>query len=602
MVSGTDSVGWQVRGGSVEEALANGHRLLDLNPAVALEQAEALLRTGPDARAFRLAAAAQRRLGETKNAEDAELAGIRASFRSQELERAALAHEEGDFWEAKAIAEDFLRSNPGDLLGLTIAADAAIELWELDTAEVAIRTVLDRAPAFLRASMLLAKVLMRQARLKEAISVLDEIIGRKPNNGDVLAHLAQLLVEAADIERAVVVDEKLLSLDDRNCDRWIHVAQHLRILGRTEEARNAFRQALAIDQGRGAAWWGLANYYPSTLNESDEEIIRKALVARAGSSDEAPLHLALGILADRQNAHSKAMSHFTAGKRLLLAAHPYDPERVTGEVDNSIAVYTPEFYAKRAAFGASETSPIFIVGMPRSGSTLVERVLGRHSAIEAAGELPILPRLAEQLRHQARNSGGVANLVASMSREELLDLGQRYLERATEFRRSDKPFFTDKLHLNWLHVGLIRLVLPRAKIIDVRRGALDCCWSNFKLLFAEGHPAANDLEHIGRFYRDYVRLMAGIGTAAPGGVLSVRYEDVVSDISAQTRRMLDFLELPFEADCIDFHLSTDAVATASSEQVRQPLYDRAVDSSKPYGPWLGTLREALGPIAKAYRQ
>jgi hypothetical protein len=282
------------------------------------------------------------------------------------------------------------------------------------------------------------------------------------------------------------------------------------------------------------------------------------------------------------------------GKALQASRYPYDPKAITTGVDKLIEVFSPDMFASRAAAGAPDDSPIFIIGMPRSGTTLLERILSRHSHIEACGELPIMPRLHERLRSENKS---YPECVADLTDDQITTLGRSYIERTRDYRMSDKPRFIDKLNTNWFHVGLLRLMLPNAKFIDLRRNALDCCWSNFKMLFADGHIASNDQRGIGRYYRDYVRLVENIGAAAPGAILHVRYEDLVDDIEGQTRLILDFLGLDYDPDCIDFHLSTSAVATPSSEQVRRPINRDSIGSAEPYREWLGPMIEELGEFA-----
>lgn len=583
--------------GSFEQALANGRSFLQQHPADALKQAEILLRTGPDPRAFRLAAAAYRRLGRPQEAESAELAGIQASFRDRELESAAVAQHEGRVQEAKAITKRFLKREPDDLLALTLAAEAAIGLWELKRAEELLRKVLSRAPTFLRASILLATCLTSQVRPREAIAVLEEVVARKPNNPAALTKLTQLRVEVGDVDQALILQEKLVALEPALPGPRIELAQLHSIAGRRGAAIDALRQALKMDTGLGGAWWSLTNYFPDDITERDEQAIRGALARPTGTLEEGALHLALGLIADRAGSRENAFDHFKTGKQICLANQPYDPTPITGAVDHVISTFTPEFYQSRSGSGWADASPIFILGMRRSGSTLVERILGRHSAIEATGELPILARLAEGARRRA-DSANYAVLLGSLTDVEAARLGEQYVRASGDYRRSDKPRFIDKNNLNWMQIGLILIALPRAKIIDLRRNALDCCWANFKMLFTSGFPAANDLGHIGRFYRDYVRLFEAMHRAAPGRILQVPYEEVVEDIEAATRRILQFLELPFEAECLDFHLSTDPVATASSEQVRRPLNREGIGSAEPYRPWLGPLIDELGPLAE----
>jgi len=586
-----------VRSGSFEEALANGLRLLGEDPGAALKQAEALARLKQDARVFRLAAAACRKLGLKADAEGAELGAIQASLAQPEMKRAALAEAEGNSADALAIARQFLQANPGDLLAMTVIAEASINLWDLEQAEQGLRAVIRRAPTFLRASMLLATCLIKQVHLGEAIAVLDEVSARKPTNVPVLTFLAQSRATVGNIDEAASIYEKLLSLDPRRVEWWVVLGQHHRALGRRERAICAFRQALSIEPFNASAWWTLTNYFTREVDDKDAATIDKALTEQVGSPQEGSLHLALGLTADRDGKYAEAFDHFAEGKRIRLAHQPYDPDRVSAGVDSVIELFTPDFFERRKTAGWQDASPIFIVGLPRSGTTLVERILGRHHLVEGAGELQIIPRLAEVARRKADDPEDYAAMLETLADPQLAWVGRRYVEASHDFRRTEKPLFIDKANLNWMQIGLILLALPNAKVIDVRRGALDCCWANFKMLFAEGYPAANDLRHIGRFYRDYVRLFDGMHVAAPGRILAVRYEDVVDDLEGQTRRMLDFLGLDFEPQCLDFHLAVGAVATASSEQVRQPLNRKGIGSADPYRQWLGPLIEELGPLA-----
>lgn len=582
---------------SFEETLAEAQELLDRDPSAALKLAESLVRLKNDPRVFRLAAAACRKLGYKADAEGAELGGIQAGLEEPEMKRAALAEAEGNSAEAVQIARQFLEANPDDLLALTVIGEGLANLWELEEAEETFRTILERAPTFLRASTLLANCLIKQVRMGDAIAVLDRVVARKPSNVPALSLLAQSLATTLKVEDAAAIQERLLALNPREVEWWIQLAQHYRALGRRDGAIGALRQAVSIEPFNGGAWWTLANYFPAEVEERDAETIRTGLTAQPGNPHEGSLNLALGLIADRDGRYEEAFGHFVEGKRICLANQPYDPDPVSAGVDALIERFTPEFFERRKSAGWQDSSPIFIVGMPRAGTTLVERILGRHHAIEGAGELLIIPRLAEVARRKAEDSEDYAAMLEILADPQLAWVGRRYIEASADFRRTDKPMFIDKANLNWMQVGLILLALPNAKVIDVRRNALDCCWANFKMLFAEGYPAANDLRHVGRFYHDYVRLFDAIHVAAPGRILPVRYEEVVEDIEGQTRRILEYLGLQFEPQCLDFHLSTGAVATASSEQVRQPLNRKGIGSAEPYRRWLGPLAEELGALA-----
>jgi len=587
----------QIRSGSFEEALANGQRLLDRDPASALKQAETLIRIRRDARVFRLAASACRKLGMTAEAERAELGGIETSFAERELEAAAIAEAEGKSSEARSLSLAFLDRRPDDLLAMTLAAESAISMWELDEAECMLRRVIERAPTFLRALMLMVKCLKRQSRPMDAIAIAEGIIARKPDNLPALTNLTQLRSEVGDLDKAIEASERILAVEPGEADRWVHHAHHLRVLGSKGEAQQSFRRALELKPHSGAAWWGLANYYPSDVTDSDLQLMREGLGSVAGTQEEATLNLAIGLVAGQRGDFEESFGHLSAGKRLRLEAFPFDPDTASASVDDAKRAFTSEYFEKWCSLGSSNETPIFLIGMHRSGSTLVERILGQHSQLEGAGELPILPRLLKGFHRELDQTGSFEAKLASISPAAMKALGDRYVSRSADYRKTDKPHFIDKLNFNWMHLGFIRSALPNAKIIDVRRNALDCCWANFKMLFTEGHPASNDLRHIGRFYRDYVRFVDSIDEASPGSILKVRYEDVVDDLEVQTRRMLDFLGLEFEPACLDFHLSTGAVATASSEQVRQPLNRKGIGSAEPYRQWLGPLIEELSSLA-----
>jgi tetratricopeptide (TPR) repeat protein len=580
-------------------AVSEVARILEQDASGALERAETFLRSYPDPRLFRLAAEACRRLGLQGDAISAELAAIQAGLADAELGRAAAAQSEDRSSDALAILEPFLKRHPDDLLALTIAAEAEITLWHLDVAEAKLRSVLTRAPSFLRASMLLTTCLIRQVRARDACDLLDQVVARKPNNATALTRLAQLRAAVRDVEQSIALHERLVALEQDRPERWVDLAHQYRIVGRRHDAVRAFREALALDPFNSAAWWSLANYFASEIHEQDESAISVALEQNRGAGAESGLQLTLGLIKDRKKEHEQAFKLLVAGKKALFDRQPFEPDSLSLAVGEVIQTVTPEFYRRRSAAGWPDSSPIFIVGMPRSGTTLVERILGAHSAIEAAGELPIFQRCADLYRHQVARPESYAAVIEGISDPKLTSLGELYTAASQDYRHSDKSRFTDKSNLNWMHVGLILIAFPNARIIDVRRNAVDCCWANFKVFYPEGFPEANDLYHVGRFYAEYVRLMDAMTLVAPDRILNVRYEDVVDDIETATRRMLDFLEVPFERACLDFHLSADAVATPSSEQVRQPINRKGIGSAAPYRQWLGPLIEALGPLADA---
>jgi Sulfotransferase family len=312
-----------------------------------------------------------------------------------------------------------------------------------------------------------------------------------------------------------------------------------------------------------------------------------------GDEDRFHLHFALGKAREDLNQVEAAFAHYEEGNRLRRAELGYDPAETRAEVDAAIAAYTPSFLAARAAHGSRAPDPIFILGMPRAGSTLIEQILSSHSMIEGTMELPDIPAIAARLASEGRSP-------ADLGAEEAAALGEEYLKRTRVQRKTDKRYFIDKLPNNWAHVGLIHLILPNAKIIDARRHPLACCFSNFKQHFARGQAFSYGLEDMGQYYADYVRLMAHFDRVLPDRVHRVIHEALVEDQEDQTRGLLAYLNVPFEAECLRFWENDRAVRTASSEQVRQPIFKGGSDQWQAFDPWLGPLKTVLGPVLEAY--
>ena len=511
---------------------------------------------------------------------------LRAAVEAQKLGRSV---------EAKTLAGEWLKRNPDDALALTILASTAIDLRRPIEAEHLLRRALDLAPGLLQARIHLARSLEDQSRLSEAIAILKEVTRNDERSLPALTFLAHLQRELGKFGESAETFEGLLKWRPDDPNLCVGYAETLRFIGRKADSEHAFRHALSRDPASGMAWWGLSMLDGKLVSDADLQVIGKALEQSSDRSNEALLHFAVAQVLDRRARYAEAFMHFQSANRIRRKLFAYDSHEICREVDSSIALLTADFLQGRGGFGTPDGRPIFIVGMPRSGSTLLERMLGRHSQVEATGELPIIPHMVDML--SAHHPCPYPGLLAGLSGDHIRDLGANYLARAHEFRKTTKPLFTDKLHMNWRHLGLIRLSLPGAKIIDVRRSAVDCCWSNYKLHFTRGHLASNDLADLGRFYRDYVRLMDRLTDVAPDAVLRVEFEDVVGDPQQQLRRVLGFLGLQFEGQCLDFHLVADPVGTASSEQVRRPINRDGIGAWKPYEPWLRPLIEALGALA-----
>ena len=575
-----------------EGSLQAAAGLLANDPSAALERATELAATTPDPRAFRLAAAANRALGREEEAVKAEVSAIRFGL-VPPLKQAVSEQQSGNAGASRMLAEQFLRAQPRDLLARTIAAEACVNLRQYVDGEALLREVIDRAPAFPRASVLMAKCFAAQLRIREAVEVLEKLLTWAPGEPSAIYYLADLHAQLGDYPRACELYEELVDAGPADSDIFVKFAHNLRVSGRRAESVRALRRTFESSPSSGAARWALAYYFPDELTDQDAEEILKALRNEAlTSADRSLLQVAMSIIHDRRGEREEAFKLLATVKQSRARELDYSADLMSAEVDRAIAEFTPELFRFRAGTGEPDPSPIFVVGMPRSGSTLTERILGRHSKIEAAGELQVMPHLVAALEEHRRFAGRPG--APAPLPEDLTRMARWYLDRAREFRRTDKPRFIDKYNTNWLYAGLIRLMLPNARIIDIRRDALDCCWSTYRTL---GDAYTNDQRHLARYYRDYVRFVDAIDRASPGGILTIRYEELVEDVEGQTRRMLDFLDLEFEPSCVDFHLSTDAVATPSSEQVRRPINREGIGVAQAYRQWLGPMIDELGELA-----
>ena len=382
---------------------------------------------------------------------------------------------------------------------------------------------------------------------------------------------------------------------------WLDYGHTLRTAGRGADAAAAYRRCLALKPGFASAWVALANLKTLRFTPQDVEAMQAELTRTGLPDDErAELEFALAKALEDAGDFGASFEHYSRGNALRRARVAYRAESLTQLVERSRALYTREFFAARSGWGCPAVDPIFIVGLPRAGSTLIEQILASHSQVEGTRELGDVAQFAVQLGHSRGESDQpprYPHSVAALTRAELTALGERYLAQTRAQRLQGRPRFIDKMGGNFLHLGLIHLMLPNARIIDARRAPLGCCVANFKQHFYLGGLFTYSLEDLGRYYRDYVRLMAHFDAVLPGRVHRVSYENVVRDLEGEVRRLLEYCGLPFEEQCLRFHETRRAVQTVSSEQVRQPLYTDAVEQWRNFEPWLGPLRQALGELA-----
>jgi tetratricopeptide (TPR) repeat protein len=384
----------------------------------------------------------------------------------------------------------------------------------------------------------------------------------------------------------------------------LSVAHALKTLGRTEEAIESYRRAADCRPSFGDAYWSLANL--KTYHFTDEELMRlRAAQAQPTISAVDRFHLcfALGKALEDRGQFEESFRYYALGNALKRSESRYRPEIIENNTRQQIEVCSGEFFARRRGWGAQSRDPIFIVGLPRSGSTLIEQILASHSKVEGTQELADIQQIVSDIRGRDPdlNDSRYPRVLLDLSEADFLRLGDRYIADTRVYRHTERPFFIDKMPNNFRHLGLIRLMLPNARIIDARREPVACCFSNLKQLFAKGQEFTYSVEDIARYYRTYLDLMRHWDRVLPGSVLHVFHERVVDDLEGSVRRVLDFCGLEFEPQCVEFHKTVRSVRTASSEQVRRPLYREGLDQWRNFEPWLEPLKAALGEALSSYR-
>jgi len=586
-----------------ETPLVEGYRLLEEAPDRSLALARVAVANSPASLpALRLLGLALRATGMLRDAADVEQRVLRMAKADPLLLQAGHGLVSNQLHEAEPLLKERLRRDPFDYSAIRMLAEVAARIGRLQDSENLLRRAVELAPSFQFARANLATVLYRQHRAAEAIEQLD-ILGAEGEVADAHRNLrAAALGRVGGYEEAIGLYRDVLASHPDQPKIWMSLAHLLRTVGRQDEAVAAYRHAISLSPSLGEVWWSLANLKTVGFDEADVAAMEAALDdAAIGEEDRFHLHFALGkAYSDRRDAPS-AWRHYSTGNAIRAKQVEHNPDRLSGLVDRSIALMTPEFFARREAFGCLAPDPIFIIGMPRAGSTLIEQILASHSRVEGTMELPDIPALARQFDGPGPRQGtGYPEAMAELDGDALKSLGQEYLDRTRIQRSEGKPLFIDKLPNNWLYAGFIRLILPNAKIIDARRHPLDCGFSNFKQHYARGQAFSYDLAHIGRYYADYVRLMAHLDTALPGHIHRVIHERLVDNPEPEIRSLLRHCGLEWEDACLRFHETKRPVRTASSEQVRRPLTRSGFGQWKPFEQWLGPLKDALGPTLTSW--
>jgi tetratricopeptide (TPR) repeat protein len=526
---------------------------------------------------------------------------LAASVRDPRLMEAGLALVEGRLAAAERLLRARLKEKPTDIAAIRMMAELAGRLGRYGDSETLLRRALELAPGFTAARANLATVVYRQNRPAEAIDILDSLLDGQPESPSQQNLRAAALGRIGGFEEAIHIYRQVLERLPGQAKIWMSFGHVLKTVGRIEEGVAAYRRAIALAPALGEAWWSLANLKTVRLGAADVEAMDAALSTPGLSHDDAfHLHFALGKAHDDAGEAELAFRHYAQGNRLRRERIGYRANETSRAVDRSIALFTPAFFAERDGWGCPAPDPIFILGMPRAGSTLIEQILASHGEVEGTMELPDIPALVKRLGDRASGLSAYPETLAKLGRNALRALGEEYLERALVHRKTGKPFFIDKMPNNWAHVGLIRLILPNARIVDARRHPLDCGFSNFRQHYARGQGFSYSLADMGRYYSDYVRLTAHFDRVLPGKIHRVLHERLIEAPEREIRALLDALGLPFDPACLRAHENKRAVRTASSEQVRRPINREGVDQWRPYERWLGPLKEALGPVLEAY--
>jgi tetratricopeptide (TPR) repeat protein len=528
--------------------------------------------------------------GDRAGAEQAYLNHVYHAVHDPALMAAASALHAGNIPEAEARLRQHLKRAPTDVAAIRMLAELAVRVDRAEDAQLLLERCLELAPGFHEARHNYAIVLNRLNRPQDAIIELERLLGVDSRHPGYRNLKAVALCHTGDYATAIDIYDSLLREYPLQAPIWLSYGHALKTAGQLERAIAAYSRCIEL--------WSLANLKTFRFDDAQVMAMRAALGRSLKAQHRIDLEFALGKALEDRGEYATSFRHYENGNTLRLREIPYSAEDNTARLRRAHETFTAEFFATRRDSGSGACDPIFIVGLPRAGSTLLEQILASHSLVEGTMELPDLISITRDLR--GARGGTYHEALARLGADELRELGERYLARTRVHRKLGRPHFIDKMPNNFAHVGLIHLILPNAKIIDARRHPLACCFSGFKQHFAHGQAFTYGLDNVGRYYRDYVELMRHFDDVLPGRVHRVIYEDLVGNTEHEVRRLLAYCGLPFEDACLRFFENDRPVRTASSEQVRQPIYTSGVDHWQHYEPWLDPLKTALGPALTDY--
>ena len=568
--------------GRFEEAIERLRRALELDPK--LQSAQLALVQA-------LAGA-----GHAEQADELMQAFLRADPARELIAKAAEHHRAGRLEDAEAIYREILRRDPGNLEALRLLALIAMKTEHYGQAESLLKRAVEIAPDFLAAWIDLSRAQLERQDLKAALASIERAVQISPHSANVNINLANVQARSGQHDKAIATYRRAIELAPDLPSGHLGLGNTLKTVGLQAEAIEAYRRATAMRADMSEAWWSLSNLKTFRFEDHDIEAMQQQLEAPE-VSDEAQVQFcfALAKAHEDRGDYARAFELYDRGNRTRRAQEHYDPVETESVNERIMNVFDAVFLAQHAGRGHPDPAPIFVVGLPRSGSTLIEQILASHSQVDATHELPEAGRLIKQINRARNDRITYPEAVRDFSDENWAALGRSYIDLTRQHRR-EAPYFIDKMPNNFASIGLLSLVLPNARFINARRHPLDTCWSCYKQLFARGQPFTYDLMELGEYYLQYERMMAHWHAVLPGRVLDVPYESVVADHAAQTRRLLEFCGLPWEEACLRFHETERAIRTASSEQVRLPIYGSSIGVWKHYAQELAGLIEILEPI------
>jgi tetratricopeptide (TPR) repeat protein len=515
------------------------------------------------------------------------------------LAEPAAALAENRMGSAEQLLKRHLSQSPGDVQAMRMLALVVARRDGFAEAELLLHEALRLAPGFAAARYDLGQLWMTQQKPAHMPALIDRLLALEPANRDYRNLQAAFLSFIGQHDRSLDILAALIAESPQNPSAWVNYGHELRAAGRQAESVEAYRRAIELAPTGGAAYWSLANLKTFRFGEAEIAAMRDLLKSPdLPLYDRTTLEFALAKALEDQARYAESFEHYATGNSLRQQSMTYDPASLVAHVQRCKQVFTLEFFAARAGWGLQAADPIFIVGLPRSGSTLQEQILASHSQVEGTRELADIAAIARELGgiRDGLDPFAYVKSLDKLDRSRLNALAQRYLDDTRIFRPRGLPRFIDKTPNNFLHIGLIQLMFPRASIIDARRNPMACCFSCFKQYFGQGQAFTYDLARLGGYYRNYVELLAHFDSVLPGRVHRVVYEQVVADLPQQVRQVLEYCGLPFEEACLHFYENRRVVQTASSEQVRRPIFSEGLNQWRHFEPWLGPLKEALGDL------